>query len=186
MTYQELANRILSGLPRDEVKELFASVPGKNVHAGARGRLTIELESILSMLPDAITGDQAEALKSLAMEEIRPCDLYDWLSGRMAATWKESLHNLQETKRRRMARGFFPWEDVDACRVDSERQRLKAEAHKKPDLETKLCPACQKPAEWIWFDSPPWTWEKLCGRAGWLALCDNCHLQVEFQMVLMN
>ena len=48
MTNQELANRILIGLPRDEVKELFASVAGKNVHAGARGRLTIELESILA------------------------------------------------------------------------------------------------------------------------------------------
>ena len=186
MTNQELANRILNGLPRDEVKELFASIAGKNVHAGARGRLTIELESILAMLPDVITEDQAEALKSLATEEVRPCDLYDWLSGRLAATWKESLRNLREAELRQMARGFFPWEDVEACRVDSERQRLKAEAHKKADLEIQLCPTCQQPAEWIWFDSPPWTWQKLCGRAGWLALCDSCHLQIAFHMVLMN
>ena len=107
MTNQELATQILSGLPRDEVKELFASGPGKNVHAGARGRLTIELESILDMLPDVITGDQAEALISLAMEETRPCDLYDWLSGRLAPTWKEAAHNLREAERRRLAQGFF-------------------------------------------------------------------------------
>ncbi len=186
MTNQELANRILVGLPRDEVKELFALTRGKNLHAGARGRLTIELESILTMLPDVITADQADALRSLALEEIRPCDLYDWLSGRLATTWKESLRNLREAEIRQMARGFFPWEDVDACRLDAERQRLQAEAYKKRDLEIKLCPACQKSAQWVWFESPPWTWQKLCGRAGWLAVCDECHLQIAFHLVLMN
>ena len=186
MTNDELAVRIVAGLPQDDVKELFASVPGQNLHAGARGRLTIELESILAMLPETITANQAEALKSLAREQIRPCDLYDWLSGRLAPTWSEAFLHLREAELQQMARGFFPWDDVDACRLNPELQQRQAVEYKKHELPTKLCPQCRQPVEWFWFDSPRWTWEKLCGRAGWLALCNECRLQTAFQMVLMN
>lgn len=47
-------------------------------------------------------------------------------------------------------------------------------------------PRCQQPLTWIYFSSPAWTWSKLCRRAGWLGICDPCHIQVEFDLVVMN
>jgi hypothetical protein len=53
----------------------------------------------------------------------------------------------------------------------------------------RACPGCGRPPEaltWIYFASPGWTWEQLCGRAGWLLVCKPCHLQVEFYLEAMN
>jgi hypothetical protein len=33
---------------------------------------------------------------------------------------------------------------------------------------------------WFHFESPDETWEHLGGRAGWMTVCDRCHLQLDF------
>lgn len=38
----------------------------------------------------------------------------------------------------------------------------------------------------VYFSSPSWTWEKLCGRAGNMLICPKCHTQQEFMLTLMN
>lgn len=51
------------------------------------------------------------------------------------------------------------------------------------------CPVCGKPANelaWFYFSTPPGTWEKTIGSAGWMTVCDDCHLQVDFFMQAMN
>ena len=68
---------------------------------------------------------------------------------------------------------IFPWGDVNECMND----KIEPLAGHLP------CPICGKPSEkltWIRFSSPDWTWEKLCGRAGKLSICSDCHSQVEF------
>ena len=81
----------------------------------------------------------------------------------------------------------FPWEDVRASQADLKLQKRHAE---RPDLpDARCCPQCgAAPSDlhWIYFRSPPETWELLCGREGWLALCERCHRQVHFDLTAMN
>lgn len=86
----------------------------------------------------------------------------------------------------------FPWEDVEAARG---RTSLQAE-HDADQARAgylkwaKPCPNCGAPPErlsWFYFRSPEWTWqEDLCGRAGWMTVCDPCHVQVDFFMEVMS
>jgi hypothetical protein len=45
------------------------------------------------------------------------------------------------------------------------------------------CPGCGCPASrlaWIYYRSEAWTWPAGCGTGGWLTLCDDCHVQVDY------
>ena len=78
---------------------------------------------------------------------------------------------------------YFPLEDVEACMNSEESARV------KPEPNHHSCPLCGKPSEelkWIYFDSPGWTWQKLCGRAGHMSICPDCGCIVEFICMLMN
>ena len=89
-----------------------------------------------------------------------------------------------------MQNELFPWDDVDAARDDT---RLQAEhdaenARKLHGSEVR-CPKCSRSGDelaWVYFKSPPWTWQSLCGRAGWLAICDGCRAQAGFFLKLMS
>ena len=81
-----------------------------------------------------------------------------------------------------MHEDHFPWEDVDACRG---REAPGA----RPVEDACPCPQCGKPGAaltWIYFESPEWTWQHLCGRAGWLTVCDDCRVQVQFFLEFIN
>jgi len=85
----------------------------------------------------------------------------------------------------------FPWADVDAARKNSRLQRKHSleEGTDAHFSSAKACPKCGAPPDklsWFYFESPKWTWEKLCGRAGWMTVCDKCHLQVDFFVGIMN
>lgn len=79
----------------------------------------------------------------------------------------------------------LPWEDVEASR----RNRRLQKRHPLPEgigthfAEARPCPKCHAPAEalsWFYFRSPKETWANECGVAGWLAVCDRCHIQANF------
>ena len=70
----------------------------------------------------------------------------------------------------------FPWEDVEAC--------MNNEA--EPAVAGMVCPECGRKLRWIHFCSPAYTWQQLCGRAGALAICEDCHKQVYFNCEVMN
>jgi hypothetical protein len=85
---------------------------------------------------------------------------------------------------------YFPWEDVLAARNNSDLQR-KHRQDKRTGYSTiaKDCPNCGSRPEtlaWFYFSSPDDTWQHLCGRAGWMTVCDRCRRQVDFFMELMN
>jgi hypothetical protein len=85
---------------------------------------------------------------------------------------------------------MFPWDDVDAARNDA---GLQAEhdsegAHRHYGSRV-TCPKCSRSEDelvWFYFRSPEWTWKNLCGRAGWLAVCDPCRTQAAFFIEIMN
>lgn len=102
-------------------------------------------------------------------------------------------------------RTFFPWEDVEACRgkglekgnsIDGAPAVLGCAADLLPDgppaagaRGAESCPTCGTLSEnltWIYFVSPPWSWRELCGSAGWITVCDKCHVQVQFFCEAMN
>ena len=78
---------------------------------------------------------------------------------------------------------YYPLKEVEAC-FDTE---MSAKMTAVPNHRS--CPLCGKPSEnlkWIYFDSPGWTWQQLCGRAGPMSICPDCGCLVEFICLLMN
>ena len=85
----------------------------------------------------------------------------------------------------------FPWDDVTAARKNALLQRKYPIAKGKDSHlpQAKGCPKCAARPEhlaWFYFESPKWTWDNLCGRAGWMTVCDACHAQVDFFLEAMN
>jgi len=39
---------------------------------------------------------------------------------------------------------------------------------------------------WFWFESPDWTWENLCGRAGWMVISRSELKVIDFFLETMN
>lgn len=86
---------------------------------------------------------------------------------------------------------IFPWEDVRASQRDA---RAQAEndvpvARELYRPSARACPKCGTPPDrltWIFFSSPPFTWRQLCGREGYLTICDPCRYQVDFFMTVMS
>lgn len=88
----------------------------------------------------------------------------------------------------------FPDEDV---RVSMDNARLQREHRLEelpPDLlkemnkmrERVLSEGASPSTKWIYFESPEWTWENLCGRAGWLLYDPDAGKQHEFYVEVMN
>lgn len=66
---------------------------------------------------------------------------------------------------------------------------IRSRGNKKPFLQREACPKCQAAAEtltWFYCRSPKETWPALCGVAGWMAVCDRCHVQVNFLSEVMS
>ena len=70
-----------------------------------------------------------------------------------------------------------PWEDVA---VSVKRQKT------NPIIIDHKCDKCGNNTVAVYFVSPAWTWEKLCGRAGYLIICPHCVRQMEYFCSYMN
>lgn len=99
----------------------------------------------------------------------------------------------------------FDWDFIEDCRANTELQqapgaelgRLLREGGvpaviqfagrgEAPPEEERLCPYCNASLTWVFLRSPDWTWKKLCGSAGWLAVCPNRCYQGHFVLAYMN
>lgn len=99
---------------------------------------------------------------------------------------RRRLMPTRQERRVRQIRGVFPWGDVEACRGLAPPPDI---ALAGPPVAEEGCLGCGRPAaelEWLYFSSPSWTWARLCGRAGWLAICPDCEHQVDFRLTSMN
>lgn len=89
---------------------------------------------------------------------------------------------------------IFPPEDVATSLDDSSLQDEHRVGELDPGLRSRLEKAQQDAVaegasastRWIYFSSPPWTWEQLCGREGWLLYAPATKEQLEFVMTVMN
>ena len=50
----------------------------------------------------------------------------------------------------------------------------------------KFCKHCGKRIVSLYYKSPAWTWEQLCGRAGLLYICPYCKEDERFDCEIMN
>ncbi len=87
--------------------------------------------------------------------------------------------------------GLYPWSDVQVARSNAKLQRKNPVAEGKAEFlsHARPCPKCGASAgelAWFYFESPLWTWDQLCGRAGFMTVCDPCHAQVDFFMTMLN
>ena len=74
-------------------------------------------------------------------------------------------------------KSIFPWKDVVASIKEQEFI---------PIIIDQRCDKCSNNTTIVYFVSPAWTWEKLCGRAGYLIICPHCVRQIEFFCSYMN
>ena len=95
-----------------------------------------------------------------------------------------------EYDEREIEEAYFPLKDVEACLNDTTPSFKDLSAsYIKDKANRRACPLCGKPSEelrWIYFDSPKWTWEMLCGRCGPMSICPDCGCLVEFICEIMN
>ena len=88
----------------------------------------------------------------------------------------------------------FPREDVLAALADHRLQTENSQADLSPEMLQTMkerlmaalkCGASEE-TSWIYFRSPPRTWEHLCGREGWLLYDPHSGSQYDFLLTLMN
>jgi hypothetical protein len=143
-------------------------------------------QDLRAALPDPLTPEAAAALRDAVLKKLHIDRVIDWLE-HGALPWADYQAWRTEENRRlaieRMRVGYFPWDDVDACRgraVTPPPEQVQS---------ARSCPECgAEPGAltWIHFRSPAWTWEQLCGREGWLSVCDRCRMQIDFCLEVMN
>ena len=83
----------------------------------------------------------------------------------------------------------FPASDLQASREDAALQTREAAAVEAASRRSGVtCPDCGDPSSlaWFYFESPDWTWDWLCGRAGVIAYCDVHEQQVAFFLERLN
>lgn len=49
-----------------------------------------------------------------------------------------------------------------------------------------VCPECGEKCIGLFFSSPAWTWDALCGRGGHMVICPSCPKMVTFGLTIMN
>lgn len=91
---------------------------------------------------------------------------------------------------------FYPWDTVNACRNNEELQRKQLlscqsadQAKHRYSQDAMPCVKCRTPAEqlaWFYFVSPKQTWQVLAGRGGWMTVCGECHIQVDFFVEILS
>lgn len=86
---------------------------------------------------------------------------------------------------------LLPRREVHLCRTDVALQAAEDSlaARSRHGAHSRACFGCGRPAEdleWIFFQSPLWTWTEQSGRAGWIVYCPLCDNQVSFHRSRMS
>ena len=98
----------------------------------------------------------------------------------------ETAIRLLEAGKGKTIKSFgMPIEDVVECMRDTKLQSQhdvqKAIAHYGDTIKNP-----PEDCLWFWFESPDWTWEQLCGRAGWFVISKSNLRFIDFFLERMN
>lgn len=81
---------------------------------------------------------------------------------------------------------YFSWEEIEEAKkeIDYTIYHISMKYAKEDFMDkAKPCPKCgKKPDElfWLGIQSAPEKWKKGQGKAGFLTLCEQCNIQVNF------
>ena len=79
----------------------------------------------------------------------------------------------------------FPMEHIIACLRDDNLQSRHSLAEALKRYKEQLAEPVEN-VVWFYFETPAWTWENLCGRAGWMVVGKESPQQVAFFLEIMN
>ncbi len=79
----------------------------------------------------------------------------------------------------------FPLEDIIECIENVEFQLHHNPKTARKEYGASIAPETEN-CFWFYFKSPQWTWENLCGRAGWMVLSKKDLKQIDFFLEIMN
>ena len=107
----------------------------------------------------------------------------------MDQTRRKELHDLadrlQSDVRSYEGKFTYPVEDVISCLRDDSLQLRHGLAAAKERYKAGITEPIEN-AVWFYFQSPAWTWENLCGRAGWMVVAKEPLREVAFFLEIMN
>lgn len=183
-----------AGLSRDEALDRFVAHcgTGPEVLFLTDSWFSPRREELTALLPATLTADQANAFDDVLHKRVHLDTMLMWL--RHEPTPWAHIEGLRRSigeaaVRTRREEGFFPWDDVDACRGASPVPSWSGEQHPPETEDLDGCHGCGRSAgelEWLYFRSPEWTWTRMCGRAGWMGICPQCRFQIHFFLDTLN
>jgi hypothetical protein len=77
----------------------------------------------------------------------------------------------------------YEWEEITTYQA-TKRRRLPRSKH--PEGAPRACQFCGNPTDWIWWESSGDTWKFLCGRAGFVEICRQCHAWYPAIITILN
>ncbi len=158
-----------------------------------------KLEVLKQFLHDPISQDEANALLDVLYEKCRMADLIEWIQG-PEMTWANFFvcrrFKEQEAERAKMEEYRIQdeqWARRQSIPLTSAEQKeldeRKREAMSSYLQKAHPCPRCVTPPEYLeWYSycSPPSSWARLMGRAGWRTRCKHCLQEIDFFCEMMN
>ncbi len=165
-----------------------------NFEAEAKQPFSVEAAiQYLKALSEPAKSHALEYLQKAAPEVVTPVRTAAIQAGLIAPIASENQPEAEDAGSADDADGDedqYPWEDVDKARHNQRLQRKHPPGEAdKYRATAKPCPKCRKASAdlaWFYFESPKWTLENLCGRAGWMTVCDTCRVQVDFFLEVLN
>ena len=79
----------------------------------------------------------------------------------------------------------FPLEHIIACLRDDGLQSRHSLKNALERYKDRLAEFVEKTV-WFYFESPAWTWENFCGRAGWMVVSKEPMREAAFFLEIMN
>jgi hypothetical protein len=110
------------------------------------------------------------------MEEYIESEGQDITNEKLAAFWRAEIDRAVRTSEL-----LWDEESKNIIKTEDMRSKLKKEIPKCP-----ICGLELDKLKLVYLRSPEWTWEKMCGRAGWVVICPECIFQVHFHWTRMN
>lgn len=151
-------------------------------------------DRLTRIAPDPITPEVASALLDAIQRRRKLDTVLEWIE-RQPMTWEEfDFHREARSWQYQIEQRHEEFKRWDAMRRSRAHARLQKEHSVEEGKARHLtnaveCPLCQTPPDrltWTYFTTSRESWRNLCGRAGWLVVCEPCKLEVAVFIEMLN